>query len=265
MGDVACRSALTATAWGTYTNSIGQQGVRNGGPVAGALTPSYGGGLMAGCVPLNLFGDGNTSQAALNYIAPGRLNKAVEDAALYRINQSVFSISTQGTLPWGTCPAGSKIAVATGFEDRLEQQRVQRDPLQLGATGGWESGNFAQYAGQYNVQEGFLEVNVPLLKDDVVQTLDFNAAGRITSYSTSGPVQTWKIGATSQVNDDFRLRGSLSSDIRAPGIGELFQNPLISTQTQVYPPAPDPNGARTQYNVHFSAAGNLPTWCPNRP
>ncbi len=32
VGSIACRSALTATAWGTYTNSIGQQGVRNGGP-----------------------------------------------------------------------------------------------------------------------------------------------------------------------------------------------------------------------------------------
>jgi len=143
--------------------------------------------------------------------------------------------------------------VAIGFEDRLEQQRVQRDPLQLGATGGWESGNFAQYAGQYNVQEGFLELNVPVLKDDIVQSLDFNAAGRITSYSTSGLVETWKLGATSQVNEDFRLRASLSSDIRAPGIGELFQNPLISTQTQTYPPS---GPGATTYNVHFSAAGN---------
>jgi len=54
--------------------------------------------------------------------------------------------------------------MAIGFEDRLEQQRNQRDPLQLGASGVWESGNFSQFAGQYNVQEGFLELNVPVLK-----------------------------------------------------------------------------------------------------
>jgi outer membrane receptor protein involved in Fe transport len=59
----------------------------------------------------------------------------------------------------------------------------------------------------------------------------------MTSYSTSGLVQTWKLGATSQVNEDIKLRTTLSSDIRAPGIGELFLSPLlVSTQTQSYPP-----------------------------
>jgi iron complex outermembrane recepter protein len=248
VGETACRSALTATTWGIFTNpTTGFTTIKNGNTSVGG----YGGGLMAGCVPLNLFGDGNTSQAALNYIAPGRTNRSVEDQALYIINQGVFSASTQGVLPWGL-PAG-KIAIATGFEDRLEQQRVHRDPLQLGQSGAWESGNFAQYAGQYSVEEGFLEVDMPVLKDDIVQSLDFNAAGRITSYSTSGLVETWKLGATTQVNDDFKLRATLSSDIRAPGIGELFQSPLISTQTITYPPS----GPSAQtYNVHYGAAGN---------
>ena len=142
------------------------------------------------------------------------------DQALFRMSQSVFSVSASGTLPWGL-PAG-KIAVGLGSEDRLEQQRNQRDPLQLGASGVFESGNFSQFAGQYNVQEGFLELNVPVLKNQFVDSLDFNAAGRITSYSTSGMVETWKLGATSQINEDIKLRTTLSSDIRAPGIGELF-------------------------------------------
>jgi outer membrane receptor protein involved in Fe transport len=63
-----------------------------------------------------------------------------------------------------------------------------------------------------------------------------NAAGRITSYSTSGLVETWKVGATSQINQDIKVRTLLSSDIRAPGIGELFSALLVSTQTQSYPP-----------------------------
>ena len=47
-------------------------------------------------------------------------------------------------------------------------------------------------------------------------------AGRMTSYSTSGLVETWKLGLTSQVNDDIRLRFTLSYDIRAPDLAELF-------------------------------------------
>ena len=160
----------------------------------------------------------------------------------------MFSVSTSGTLPWGL-PAG-KIAVALGFEDRLEQQRNQRDPLQLGASGVFESGNFSQFAGQYNVQEGFLEFDVPVLKNQFVDDLNFNAAGRITSYSTSGMVETWKLGATSQVNEDIKLRTTLSSDIRAPGIGELFSPILVSTQTQSYPPG-GPN-----FQVRQLQAGN---------
>ena len=49
------------------------------------------GGLMPGCVPLNNFGTGNASQAALNYVAPGRVDRSIQDQALYIINQAVMS------------------------------------------------------------------------------------------------------------------------------------------------------------------------------
>ncbi len=236
VGSIACRSTLTQTLYGVTTNATSGFQV---------LQP---GGLAPGCVPLDLFGDGTVSQAALNYIAPGRTNDGVADQALYRIGQSVFSVSTQGVLPWGL--AAGKPAIEFGFEDRLEQQRNKRDPLELGASGVFESGNFSEYAGEYNVQEGNLELDVPLLKDNIVQDLSFNAAGRITSYSTSGLVETWKLGLTSQVNDDIKLRTTLSSDIRAPGIGELFSPILVSTQTISYP-----NGGPS-YNIHELQAGN---------
>ena len=236
VGEIACRSSLTATSFGSFTNANGFQDIQPGG-------------LMPGCVPLNSFGTGNASQAALNYVAPGRVDRSIQDQALYILNQAVFSASASGTLPFGL-PAG-KIALATGFEYRLEQERVRRDPLQFGAAGVYESGNFAQFAGAYNVQEGFLEVSVPLLRNNIVDSLDVDAAGRITSYSTSGLVETWKLGATSQVNEDIKLRTSLSSDIRAPGVGELFTNPLISTQTVTYPP-----GTGASFQVKFASPGN---------
>lgn len=238
VGSIACRSTLTQTAYGTVTD-----------PNTGFQTLAAG-GLTPGCVPLNLFGDGTVSQAALNYIAPGRTGDlSVMDQGLFLMSQSVFSVSASGTLPWGL-PAG-KIAVALGGEYRLEQQRNQRDPLELGASGVFESGNFSEFAGQYNVQEGFLEIDVPVLKNNIVDDLSLNAAGRMTSYSTSGLVETWKLGATSQINEDIKLRTTLSSDIRAPGIGELFLSPLlVSTQTQSYPPG-GPN-----YSVKQLQAGN---------
>src|SRR5690606_14553820 len=43
-----------------------------------------------------------------------------------------------------------------------------------------------------------------------------------TSYSTSGFVTTWKVGATWDIIPDFRLRVTRSRDIRAPNLAELY-------------------------------------------
>jgi iron complex outermembrane receptor protein len=52
---------------------------------------------------------------------------------------------------------------------------------------------------------------------------------RVTDYSTSGTVTTWKAGLTYQVTDEVRVRGTRSRDIRAPTISELFTPGTFST------------------------------------
>ena len=172
VGQIACASSLTSTAWGTTTTN--------------GITSVLPGGLTPFCSPLNQFGTGNASEAALNYIAPGRVNAADEDRGAWYLGQSVVDISTQGVLPWGL-PAGH-LAVATGYSYRLEQQTNYGDPLAIGTSAAYSSGNFSNWSGHYYVNEGFLEVDAPLLKDGVVESLDFNAAGRLTDYNTSGLV-----------------------------------------------------------------------------
>jgi len=239
VGSIACRSSLTATSWGVIPGSV---------PGSVAIAP---GGLAPPCVPLNVMGSNVLSQAALNYIAPGITNHGIADQATFIMQQSVFSASAQGVLPWGL--AAGDIAVAFGGEYRLEQQRNIRDPLQIGTIPGWGGGNFAQYAGQYNVKEGFLEINAPILKDNFVESLDFNAAGRFTDYSTSGQVQTWKLGLTSQIVDDIRVRATWSADIRAPFISELFtsQPPGFNKAT-----IPDPFHNNQTVNFTSTNQGN---------
>jgi outer membrane receptor protein involved in Fe transport len=77
--------------------------------------------------------------------------------------------------------------------------------------------------------EGFAEVDAPLIKNGIVNSLDFSMAGRMTSYSTSGLVETWKVGLSSQVTDDIKLRVLTSIDIRAPQIQELFIPSSVNT------------------------------------
>jgi outer membrane receptor protein involved in Fe transport len=42
------------------------------------------------------------------------------------------------------------------------------------------------------------------------------------SYSTSGDYTAWKVGFAWEVNDELRIRGTASRDIRAPNLNELF-------------------------------------------
>jgi iron complex outermembrane receptor protein len=179
-----------------------------------------------GCSPLNVFGTGVASQAAINYIDTDR------NFQLQNLNQDELSVSLQGVLPFGL--SAGRIAVAMGGEHRRETVRTFTDAAATAAalaqTTTYNVGNFVPQLGVINVDEGFLEADVPVLKDNIVQSLDFNAAGRITNYSTSGLVETWKMGATSQVNDDVKLRTSWSFDIRAPTLNDLFAQ---GTQTSV--------------------------------
>ncbi len=74
------------------------------------------------------------------------------------------------------------------------------------------------------VYEFAAEVNVPLIKDvPLIQDLSLNAAGRHTDYSVSGAVQTWKLGFDYHVMDDFKFRGTMSVDIRAPTMDDLYK------------------------------------------
>jgi len=166
-----------------------------------------------GCVPLNPFG--------LNQITPQAVNYIVDHNDYYFLNmqEDTAGASMQGILPWDLIGAGAP-STAFGVEYRKETMVSTADPL--GAQGALGGGNFIPVRGQYNIIEGFGELNIPLLKDSFVDSLDGNMAGRITDYSTSGMVETWKLGLTSQINEDIRARGTLSFDIRAPNLAELF-------------------------------------------
>ncbi len=188
----------------------------SGLPIGAVVCRSSLTGPTNGCQPLDLFGDGVASVAAIGYInGPAR---AGHDYQLAVLNQDVASASMQGKLPWSL--GAGPVSVAFGGEYRKEGGRVTVDPLAQAKL--FSVGNFSGFSGQYDVEEGFVEIDAPLLKDQLVQSLEFNSAGRITNYSTSGLVETWKLGLTSQIDDDVRVRTTWSFDIRAPDLQELY-------------------------------------------
>jgi outer membrane receptor protein involved in Fe transport len=170
-----------------------------------------------GCVPLNRLGTNGASAAAIDYV----LYNGLQPLRKQELKQEVAAInfSTNNLLDLWAGP----ISIAFGGEFRKESVNGSVDDLFRPSvangvtTGTWIYGNYLPTIGKYNVKEAFFETIVPIFKG-----MDFNGAFRITDYSTSGSVNTWKAGLTWQALDDIKFRGTVSRDIRAPNLSELF-------------------------------------------
>jgi iron complex outermembrane receptor protein len=173
-----------------------------------------------GCVPFNPLGLGVASDAAVDYVT-GRPRRQQE------LQQDVFGFNfrTNSIEGWA-----GPISVAVGGEYRKEQVDGTVDPY---LSSGWKYGNYKVTSGEYDVVEGYIEVGVPLFTG-----LDLNAAARRTDYSTSGGVNTWKIGLTYSPIPDVTFRYTQSRDIRAPNLAELFDPGTARTNNVVNPNSP---------------------------
>ncbi len=177
-----------------------------------------------GCVPWNVMGVGVNSQAAFNYVMgeAWRHEKLSQDVAAVSVSGEPFDL-------WA-----GPVSLAFGAEHRREEVSGTVD--EASARNDWYAGNYLPNFGQYNVTEGFLETVVPLATNEAwAQSLELNGAVRLTDYSTSGFVTTWKIGATWQPIDDIRFRVTRSRDIRAPHLGELFATGTANTNLVLDP------------------------------
>jgi len=214
-----------------------QTGVANGNIVCRATLPgaAFRAGA-AGCVPLNPFGAGASSAAARDYVT----ETALQDTTL---KQHVAALTLRGSLfeLWA-----GPLAFATGIEYRRDSVTSVTDAISAandfhtspggGITGGSRS---------LSVREGFVELALPLLRDlSFARRAEVNGAARVTDYSNSGRVETWKIGIDWEVADFLRLRGTRSRDIRAPNLFELYGAPQSSFQTV---DDPQNGGARGLY------------------
>jgi outer membrane receptor protein involved in Fe transport len=183
-----------------------------------------------GCVPIDRLGiHGGPSAAALAYIygpqQPYRDETIKEDVASASMSGDLFDLP------------GGKAALAFGGEWRKEKISgyvpAEFQPVKNAngtTTNNWLYGNYLPNFGEYTVKEGFVEVDLPVLKG-----VNVNAAGRYTDYTTSGSVETWKVGATYSPVADVKFRGTYSHDIRAPNLQELFASGTARTNTVILP------------------------------
>ena len=109
----------------------------------------------------------------------------------------------------------------------MERAEQLNDPLMLA---GLTENAVNNASGGFNVYEGYLELNAPLLRraGPGLDELSLDVAYRGAHYSTSGGVGSYKVGAVYGPVSWVKLRGTYSRAIRAPNITEAF---LPSTPT----------------------------------
>ena len=206
-------------------------------------------GLSPGCVPMNLFGAGSITQAAEDYVTGTSWKRLV-------LNQRVYQAGISGDLGEKLQLGAGPIGVATGFEYHTESAAQTTDALsptdvttavaagirgvpsaRIGlGLGPYRFYNPKPFSGKFNVKEGFVEFGVPLLKDlPFAESLSAQLAGRWTDYSVSGTVYTWKTGLDYQAIPDVRLRGTVSRDIRAPTLLDLYNSSTQANNTNPFP------------------------------
>jgi len=165
----------------------------------------------SGCVPINLFGLGAPSQAAMDYVTGTPQQRSTTKL-------DVGGISLRGE-PF-TLPAGD-VSVAFGVEARKES--IDQTVGELDAAKAFRTFSFSAMSGEFSVKEAFAEVLVPVVRDlPVLNNLEFNAAARISDYDTTGSIWSWKVGATNEFFPGFRGRITQSRDIRSANLSELY-------------------------------------------
>jgi len=135
------------------------------------------------------------------------------------VSQDDYAASVSGDVFQGWA---GPISLALSAEHRKESAEDFPDPVSLVA--GWHSGNHQYLKASTEVSEAAIETLIPLLKDKpFAESWDLSAAYRYTDYKLSGKANTWKFGTTWTPLSAVRFRGTISRDIRAPNISDLFQ------------------------------------------
>lgn len=195
------------------------------------------------CVPINLFGQGAPSQAALNFVNTTSFlfSKASElDALAFVSGDSSQLFELQGG------PVGFSI----GAEYRRETAESHADPLS--AAGGTFFNAFAPFdPPAFDVKEVFGELNIPILKDlPFAHELTLSGAARFSDYNTSANhTFAWNINGTYAPVSDIRFRANYSRSVRVPTLNDLF-----SPASQNFAFIADPCDAQ-----------NINNGTPNRP
>jgi iron complex outermembrane receptor protein len=218
-----------------------------------------------GCVPLNVFGVGAPSAAAIDWITQDISQKQI-------VQEHVADLAISGS-PFDDWAGAVSMAFGTSWRQEQFQQAVY--PVELhagtdippntpalgyrglpavyaGTANIFERGPSVAPGGGYKVKEAFTEMQFPLLAEKAfARSMDLNTAVRFADYEGSGGVWAWKAGLDWTLNTDVRFRLTRSRDVRAGSLSERFDTSrgpgnVIDPQS----------GSSRQYAISVTSNGN---------
>ena len=189
--------------------------------------------LFPGCVPINLFGPTATSVAAADYVTDDTRQNLINEQTSFTFGLSGDIFSTWAGPVRASVSGEYRDVRATGLSTADPLDRADCTGLRANCAQGITPAYFGYTSGPFkakqNIKEIAMELLVPLVADvPFIRKFEVNGAARYTDYSTSGSVETWKVGANWEVSNELRFRATRSRDIRAPSLFELFRAPSAS-------------------------------------
>jgi outer membrane receptor protein involved in Fe transport len=194
------------------------------------------------CVPLNVFGFGNSSQAARDYVlwTSSRVQKATQIDAI-----AFISGDTTGffRLP------GGPIGFSLGGEHREEKASSVYDPTtQAGLT--FLNAFQPFLPPKQKTNEFFGELRLPILADlPFIKELTAEGAARYSHYNTFGGVWAYNAGLTWAPIQSLRFRGGFAKSVRAPTLTDAFAAATQTFANGLTDPCDQPGGTNASNNI----------------
>lgn len=166
------------------------------------------------CVPLDLFGEGRPSAAALAYLTYPTVARSLLEQQVYNANISSTLIDL-----WS-----GPMQYSVGYERRIERGLFEPDAALQAGLG--RSVPITPLRGQYATKEWFGELLIPLVNPDselpLLKKLDVTGKYRQVDNEVNGKFDAYTYGLQWKPFEDLEFRGNFTRSLRAPAITELF-------------------------------------------
>lgn len=174
-------------------------------------------GSPAGCLPFNWLSPqgiltGAWDPAQVAYFTANDIGNTT-------YKQNIIEASMNGTL--FALPAGD-LKFSAGLHYRTESIDDIPGPASIGNNLAGSTGA-QRTKGEDKVREGFLELDIPVLRDlPLIDRLTVNASTRLTDYDSYGSDTVYKVGVNWAITPQVRITATQGTNYRAPALFELF-------------------------------------------